>query len=141
MLTTHPVERQYLSWVYSSLWHRERLYRKVNLGDSNKDKRILIIRPSVSDEVQGLMSLFIQALRWIDYADRMNFIPFVDFMNFKTQYYVKNENAWTFFFQQVSDLTFVDVYSSKNVDITGVTKKIVLNESLFKENIFTDNYS
>ena len=61
---------RYFQYMYNLVLHPNRLMAKKSFGSLNKDRTILIIRPSTDDGVQGLMSLFIQAMRWIEYANQ-----------------------------------------------------------------------
>jgi hypothetical protein len=114
------------------------LQHKVHLGNINNKTTIYLIRPNSEDGVQGLMSLFIQTMRKIDYALSMGYIPFVDFQNFKTQYYDGNHNVWEDYFTQPSKLSLEEVYSSKNVVFSGVSFWKNEDTSLYKATIFTD---
>ena len=61
-----------------SIFNHDRLEKNKCYGDKNSDKRILLIRPNTEDGVQGLMSLFVQTMRWIEYSNRKGMIPFID---------------------------------------------------------------
>lgn len=125
------------SYIYVSIFNHDRLEKNKCYGDKNSDKRILLIRPNTEDGVQGLMSLFVQTMRWIEYSNRKGMIPFVDFKNYMTQY-SDGTNIWECFFTQPSNLTIEEVYSSKNVILSGTTLKPQVNTMLFRSTIFFD---
>jgi hypothetical protein len=125
-----------LQYFYLATSHRNRLMQKKSYGEKNRDKTVLLIRPSTDDGVQGLMSLYLQALRWIEYANKNGYLPYVDYKNYKTQYYDGNSNAWDYYFTQPSDLSINDVYESKNVVLTGASFKKTVDYHLFRNTIF-----
>ena len=127
----------FFRYIYVGVSNPSRLKKEKSYGEKNKDKHILLIRPNTEDGIQGLMSLFIQTMRWVDYAKQNEMIPFIDFKNYKTQY-ADGTNSWEYFFTQPSNLTLEEVYDSKNVTILGTTLKPLVNENLFRGNIFFD---
>lgn len=112
-------------------------YRK-SFGKKNPDKIFYVIRPNSEDGIQGLMSLFIQTMRKIDYAKRKGYIPIVDFKNYKTQYWDGINNAWELFFEQPTNISLEEIYQSKNVILSGASIWKRENMKLFKETIFFD---
>ena len=135
-LSKYPNTFRHLQFLHNLFLHNERLMHTESYGEKNKLKKILVIRPASEDGVQGLMSLFIQAVRWMDYAKKCDCIPYVDFKNYRTQYYDGKENAWDYFFKQPSKLTIKDVYESKNVMLSGSTWNKSVDNELFRESIF-----
>lgn len=127
--------------VYSMLFHRERLLKKKSYGDHNPDRTILVIRPNSEDGIQGLMSLLVQALRWMKYANDHGYLTYVDYLSYKTQYFEKGKNAWDFFFEQPDGLEYSDTYKSNNVILSGVSLKKNIDESLFREYVFKNKKS
>lgn len=125
-------------YLYYYLLKHDLIEHKKKMGERNKDKIIYIIRPNTEDGIQGLMSLFVQTMRKIDYALKNNYIPVVDFKNYKTQYYDGQNNAWEFFFLQPSNITLEEAYNSRNVILSGASLRKRENFSLFKSNIFND---
>ena len=125
--------------TYTLFFFPDRIMRKKTFGRENIDCKFLLIRPISENGLQGLASLFIQALRWVEYADKMGYVPFVDFENYKTQYHVDGINAWDLFFNQPSDMTLEELYKSKNVILSGVSLKKTIDETLFKNTVFFDN--
>ena len=125
-------------YTFTFLKHRDRLLKKCSFGNKHADKQILIIRPSTEDGIQGLMSLLIQALRWMDYANKNNMYPVMDYLNYKTQYYTGKENAWEVFFKQPARINLKEAYQSKNVTLTGVTLKDKVDNRLFREGVFSE---
>ena len=126
-----------ISYGYIYLFKHSRLEKKKEYGEKNSDMQILLIRPNTEDGIQGLMSLFIQTMRWIEYSNRRKLIPFVDFKNYKTQY-SDGTNAWEHYFTQPSKLTIEEVYQSKNVVISGTTLRQQVNPKLFRGEVFFD---
>ncbi|NME83737.1 hypothetical protein [Clostridium sp. SM-530-WT-3G] len=113
--------------------------KKSSFGLLNDNKTILLIRPNSEDGVQGLMSLFIQTMRWIDYANKKSYIPYIDYKKYETQYYDGENNVWEYFFTQPTGLTRNEVYNSKNVIISGNTWSESVNYKLYCGEIFSDN--
>ena len=136
ILKKYPVILRHLQFFYSIVKHKERLMQKKSYGDLNGDKTIFVIRPNAEDGVQGLMSLFIQTIRWIDYAKKKNYVPYVDFKNYKTQYFDGENNIWEYYFTQPSKLEYDEVYASRNVILSGVTWSENVNDDLLREEIF-----
>lgn len=128
---------RYVQFIYNKLFHKERLMKKVSYGETNKEKTIFVVRPNSEDCVQGLMSLFIQSMRWIDYATQKGYEPYVDFLNYKTQYYEEENNVWDYFFSQ--KLKYDDVKNSKNVILSGCSLKKTVNLELFRDRIMKDD--
>ena len=86
--------------------------------------------------MEGLLSLIHKQVIYIDYAKKNGYIPFVDWKNYKTQYYDGKNNVWNYFFKQPSDIKEEEVYSSKNVYLSGWTLKDVNPLGLFESEIF-----
>ena len=128
-----------LRYIYTLLKHPQFLQKKKSFGNKNKDKTIYIIRPNTEDGIQGLMSLFVQVMRKIDYANKKGYISYVDFKNYRTQYYDGKNNCWDYFFTQPSKITIDEAYNSKNVILSGVTLKANEDVTLFKDSIFFDD--
>lgn len=125
-----------LRYIYTLLKRPQFLQKKKSFGNKNKDKTIYIIRPNTEDGIQGLMSLFVQVMRKIDYANKKGYISYVDFKNYRTQYYDGKNNCWDYFFTQPSKITIDEAYNSKNVILSGVTLKANEDVTLFKDSIF-----
>ena len=138
ILSKNPRLFNICRYIYTLSFHRERLMRSYSYGEKNQDKTILIVRPNSEDGIQGLMSLLIQTSRWIQYAYDNDYVPFIDFKTYKTQYYDGLNNSWDFFFEQPEKIKFDEVYNSKNVIISGVSLRIRLDDTLFREYIFRD---
>ncbi len=121
--------------IYYKVRYPDELMKNMSYGDLNEDKTLYLIRPKV-DGTEGLMSLLVNVLRHIYYAQENDYIPFVDFENYHTQYddFINgNKNSWEFYFTQPSNLTLAEVYQSKNVVLSGLDMKIS-NKSFFKQN-------
>lgn len=125
-----------LKYMYYFIARRDILQRKESYGDQNKDEVIYVIKPDYQDGVEGLLSLIFKQVLYIDYAIKEGYIPFVDWKNFKTQYYDGKNNAWNYFFQPVSNISEEEVYTSKNVYLSGWTFNDINSKGLFEEEIF-----
>ena len=125
-----------LKYIYYFIARRDILQKKNCYGKSNSDKIIYIVKPDYQDGVEGLLSLIHKQVIYIDYAKKNGYIPFVDWKNYKTQYYDGKNNVWNYFFKQPSDIKEEEVYSSKNVYLSGWTLKDVNPLGLFESEIF-----
>lgn len=121
--------------VYYHLRYRNEMGKRLKGGNKNDDKIFYVIRPR-TDCIEGLLSLFWNVIRNIDYAIENDYIPIIDFQNYKTQYRMSNEeNAWIYYFTQPSSFSLSEVYDSKNVILSG------LEISWYKKNIYKPDYS
>ena len=127
-----------IKYFYYKLARRDVLQHKKSYGDNNSDTTIYVIKPDYQDGVEGLLSLIHKQVLYIDYARRKQYVPYVDWKNYKTQYYDEKNNAWEFFFEQPSKLSEKDVYSSKNVYLSGWTFKNINSKGLLEADIFFD---
>ena len=127
--------------IYTYSFHPSRLMKRRSFGNGHASETILVIRPNSEDGVQGLMSLFVQAARWIQYAKDHNYLSFIDYKTYKTQYYDGKNNSWEFFFKQPDNLEYDEVYKSKNVVLSGVSIKKMTDDTMFREHVFRDNTS
>lgn len=125
-----------LKYFYYCIARRDVLQKKISLGNGNCDNTILVVKPDYQDGVEGLLSLIHKQVIYIDYAKQNGYIPFVDWKNYKTQYYDGENNAWEFFFKQPSQLTEAEVYQSKNVVLSGWTFRDINSRGLFESEIF-----
>lgn len=108
--------------IYNIVFYPEMKEKKRSYGSLNPDKTFYVIRPR-TDCIEGLMSLFINVLRQISYAEKKGYIPVVDFENYDTQYKdesLKEKNVWNYYFTQPSDYDLKEVYKSKNVVLSGL---------------------
>lgn len=127
-----------LKYIFFFLFKRGRLQKKVSYGESNPDKTIYIIKPDSEDCVEGLLSLLARTTLYIRYAVQKRYIPFIDWKNYKTQYFNEIDNAWEFFFEQPSKLTIEEVYRSKNVYLSGWTIKDINPNAVYGRAQFFD---
>ena len=132
----HPRLGYRIKYLYYSFARRDILQKKISFGDENKDKTIYIVKPDYQDGVEGLLSLLYKQILYIDFAKRKGYVPFVDWKNYKTQYYDGKNNAWEFFFKQPSEITEAEVYKSQKVYLSGWTFKTINPDNLFESNIF-----
>ena len=140
-LVSKPVLYKCSRFVYNFFLHRDRLIKKISFGIENPDKTILVIRPNSEDGIQGLMSLFVQVVRWLKYAREHNYFSFIDYKTYKTQYYDETNNSWEFFFEQPDNLRYEEVYNSKNVILSGVSLKKTTDDTMFREYVFRNKNS
>lgn len=91
-------------------------------GPDNPDKIFYVIRPRPG-KVEGLMALYQDTLKQINYAEKRHFVPIVDFQNYETQYddqSIEEKNAWLYYFKQVSPYNLKTVYNSSKVILSGL---------------------
>lgn len=101
------------------------------------DLFLYVIRPRYNT-IEGLMSLFLYVLQNINYAKENNYNFYIDFKNYKTQYFIEQKNAWEFFFEQ-PDIKENQASEFENVILSGFTlKKIKRPEELFTDKVFFD---
>lgn len=125
-----------LKYFYYSLARRDVLQKTKSFGERNPDKIIYVVKPDYQDGVEGLLSLLHKQVIYINYAKQKGYIPYVDWKNYKTQYYDGENNAWNYFFKQPSEILEKDVYSSKNVYLSGWTFNNINPKGLFESEIF-----
>ena len=125
-----------MKYFYYCLARRNILQKKKKYGEYNSDKIIYVIKPDYQDGVEGLLSLIHKQVIYINYAKQKGYIPFVDWKNYKTQYYDGENNVWNYFFKQPSDIREEDVYRSRNVYLSGWTFKDINPLGLFESEIF-----
>lgn len=105
-------------------------------GEKNPDKTFYIIWRDYLGS--GFFSNFTQVLSHIKAAQSMGMIPIVDMKNFKTLYNEKEqingtENAWEYYFKQVSPYDLEEVYQSKRVFFcNGEPPSSVVLQDLYK---------
>lgn len=124
---------------YNRIFYPELVERKMSFGEKNEDKIFYVIRPR-KNSVEGLMALLFYVIQQIGYAEKNNYIPVVDFKNYKTQYNIADENAWECFFEQISNYSLDEVYQSKNVVLSGInaiydTYSYLYNKSFDKDDL------
>lgn len=127
-----------IKYFYYSLVRRDVLQKHTSYGNMKNTNTIYIVKPDYQDGVEGLLSLMLRQVLYINEAKNKNFIPYVDWKNYNTQYYDGKNNAWDFFFMQPSSLTEEDVYHSQNVMLSGWTFKNINPYGLLDQNVFFD---
>lgn len=132
----HPYLGYKLKYFYYCLARREILQKKCSYGNSNENKIIYIVKPDFQDGVEGLLSLTYKQVLYINYAKQKGFVPYVDWKNYVTQYFDGKNNVWNYFFKQPSKISEKEVYSSKNVYLSGWTFKNINYQGLFESDIF-----
>lgn len=132
----HPYLGYKLKYFYYFLARRDILQKKCCYGNNNDNKTFYVIKPDYQDGVEGLLSLIYKQVLYIDYAKQKGFVPYVDWKNYETQYYDGKNNVWDYFFKQPSEVSEKEVYSSKNVYLSGWTFKNINSQGLFEAGIF-----
>ena len=127
-----------LKYLYYFIARRDVLQKKKSFGEYNENKIIYLIKPDYQDGVEGLLSLIHKQVIYIDYAKQKGYIPYVDWKNYMTQYYNGIDNVWEYFFEQPSEITEEEVYSCKNVYLSGWTFNNINPLGLFEKDIFFD---
>lgn len=125
-----------LKYFYYCIARRDVLQKKKSFGKYNENKTIYLIKPDYQDGVEGLLSLIHKQVIYIDYAKQKGYIPYVDWKNYMTQYYNGTDNVWEYFFMQPSEITEEEVYSCKNVYLSGWTFNNINPLGLFEKDIF-----
>lgn len=125
-----------IKYFYYCVAKRNILQKRVSYGDKNFEKTVYLIKPDYQDGVEGLLSLIYKQVLYINEAHKKGYIPYVDWKNYRTQYYDGKNNAWEFFFEQPSTIREEDVYQSKNVCLSGWTFRNINPKGLFEAKIF-----
>lgn len=125
-------------YLYYCVAKRNILQKRMSFGQMNSDRVIYVIKPDYQDGVEGLLSLINKQILYMAYAKKKGYCPYIDWKNYKTQYYDGKNNAWEYFFKQSSNLTENEVYRSKNVYLSGWTFRTINPEGLFEAEVFTD---
>ena len=128
----------HIKYLYYFFARRDVLQKRISYGGMNPNDIIYLIKPDFQNGVEGLLSLVYRQLLYIAMAQKNGYIPYVDWKNYKTQYYDGKNNVWEFFFKQPSNLTENEVYKSKNVYLSGWTFKTIDPEGLFEAKVFAD---
>lgn len=128
-----------VKYLYYLVARRDILQKKTSFGNQNADKIIYLIKPDYQDGVEGLLSLIYKQVLYIDYAKKKGYVPYVDWKNYKTQYYDGINNAWEYFFHQPSELKEEAVYKSKNIYLSGWKIKNINSQCLFESEVFHDS--
>ena len=89
-----------------------------SFGDLNPDEIFYVIRQESTG--RGFFSILSSVLCHLDIADKHNFVPVIDFENFKNVYNESHAingtfNSWEYYFEPLNHFTLKDVYRSKNV--------------------------
>ena len=118
--------------VYNHVFYPELREKLMCYGENHPDKTFYVIRPR-TDCVEGLMSLFFNVVKHLEYASSKGWIPVVDFENYKTQYTDLTQdikNAWEYYFEQTSAYSLEDVYKSRNVRLSGLNATLKRSPAL-----------
>ena len=129
--------RLYYIYIYIYQFFTNRSGHQTFLKKDSPISNIYVIRPR-TNTVEGLMSLFLFVIKNIDYAEKNNYRIYIDFKNYKTQYFIEGENSWDFFFEQ-PDLPNDDFMTEHSYVLSGYTLKKLKNEkSIVSPEIFFD---
>ena len=107
-------------------------------GNLNPEKIFYVIKRSSH---AGIFSYLSFVLNHLIVAKKNNFIPLVDMCNYVSPYNEKNkinntENAWEYFFNQVSTSNLDEVYKSKNVILSRDDYHSEMSYQIHLENNF-----
>jgi hypothetical protein len=96
----------------------DNLYYIKTLGPKNPDKKFYIIWRDYYGA--GFFSNYTFVMGHLLVAKKNNFIPIIDFQNFKTLYNEKEpingtENSWDYYFEPLNSYSLEEVYQSQNV--------------------------
>lgn len=108
--------------LYNYIYYFKHRETKKNFGTLNPNINFYVIRPR-PNSVQGLMSIFMETIKQINYSIEKGYIPIIDFQNYTTQYNdlnQKEKNVWKYYFKQVSNYELDEVYKSQNVYLSGL---------------------
>lgn len=101
-------------------------------GKINDDRIFYVIRPR-TDCIEGLMSLVLNVVKNLHYAESKGYIPVVDFENYETQYRdssMQEKNTWKFYFEQTSQYELEEVYKSANVVLSGLQALVATSNAI-----------
>lgn len=134
--------------VRKILFHNICYNCEANFGRKNPDKLIYIIR--CSNEKIGLFGLYNHVVSHLRKAEELGAAPVVDW-----QYYpnsgilednlVGKENAWEYYFEQLSEISLKDAYLSRNVimssgNVTGSLGEVWQEEEVMHSNALIGRY-
>lgn len=107
---------KYLSYF---IFKRNRLQKGIGIFKGNKI--IYIVKPDTEDGIEGLLSLVARTSLYIRNGLEHGYTVFVDWKNYKTQYYNGNDNAWNYFFKQPSNVEVPEINNYSGVILSGWT--------------------
>lgn len=101
-----------------------------HFGERNPNKRFYVMSRFTRYR-DGLFSHIFAYLEQLDWVEKNGVIPVVDMKNYQNQYLEENklgiENAWEYYFEQISEYTLEEVYNSSNV-ILGYDKALYFDD-------------
>ncbi len=129
-----------LNGVQNNLHYAEKDEEKKTFGNLNSDKTFYVIKRTPGT---GLFSNVTFVLNHLKICKEKNYIPIIDMKNFKTIYneaksIKRTDNAWEYYFRNLSHYSLDEIYKSKNVIFTSnkffshFTYNIDLDEDLVK---------
>lgn len=113
----------------------------VSFGPLNQDKLFYVIRDPKGEH--GLFALYNFVIFHLKIAEKRNAIPIVDVKYYPLEGLIDDdkigyENAWEYFFEQISPYTLEEVYHSRNVimgaGVDSASLSDVYNEDAVREN-------
>lgn len=126
-----------LSVMTGLFWKRN----VVSFGSKNPDKTFYIINNCL--EYGGLGDMIKHALVKVAMLEEKpdNIIPLIDFSNKEDINQFTNgsgENAWTLFFEQISDISLEEAYESQNVIVSSYRGWDLFNPYIYEKHCFID---
>lgn len=131
----HINDKKYVEFVLN-MDSNPNLLNFVEYGPKNSDENIYYIK--INGGSGGFFALYRHALCALAYAERLNFIPVVEYSNCL---YSENDkkindskNPFEYYFEQVSEIKLSDVFFSKNVflynpgHLKWIEKEFKINE-------------
>ena len=118
-----------------SEWNR--MIFHYSYGEKNPDKTFYVMAKGLRLR-NGLLSIAFSFVEQIKYVEQKGYIPIVDMQNYANQYIeidkFGKENAWEYYYEQMSEYSLDEVYSSKNV-VLGYDDACYLDNYKEKYNI------
>lgn len=105
------------------LFHWKARMHMTHPGDEEPEKIYYVIRPA--SKAEGLLSLYFNnGIREIQWGENHGYIPYIDYDAEDCQYHVERanngtRNAWEYYFEQPTAITWNDLKRKKNVLLSG----------------------
>lgn len=114
---------QTMQKINQILFHWDDRMRMTHPGDEEPEKIYYVIRPA--SKAEGLLSLYFNnGIREIQWGKNHGYIPYIDYDTEDCQYHVERaingtRNAWEYYFEQPTAITWNDLKRKKNVLLSG----------------------
>lgn len=112
-----------IRYLYANLcrWYRSPSFRRppkvFHYGDSRPGKTVYIIKRD--DAHVGLFSYILTNIGHLAHAEKKGYLPVIDMQNFPNTYLPDDklgiENSWEYYFEQPTDLSLKEAYTSDRV--------------------------